>query len=101
VCSEANLLSYGDLELFLAGIGLSALVPLFKQHHISFSEFLRLTDSDLQTVCSPLLLLHLCFLFLTFVARRIGLYMEAHSSSTADVLLFSDPVHFDPLFWEV
>ena len=50
VCSEASLLSYGDLELFLAGIGLSSLVPLFKQHHISFSEFLRLTDSDLQKV---------------------------------------------------
>jgi len=52
VCSEAQVESYvGDLELFLTGIGLSSLIPLFKQHHISFTEFLRLTDSDLQKVC--------------------------------------------------
>lgn len=42
--------SYGDMELFLAGIELSALVPLFKQHGVSFPMFLRLTDSDLQKV---------------------------------------------------
>jgi len=43
--------SYGDMELFLAGIELSSLVPLFKQHDVSFPVFLRLTDSDLQKVC--------------------------------------------------
>eukprot|EP00112_Aurelia_sp_Birch-Aquarium-sp1_P005748 Seg1651.3 transcript_id=Seg1651.3/GoldUCD/mRNA.D3Y31 product="Ankyrin repeat SAM and basic leucine zipper domain-containing protein 1" protein_id=Seg1651.3/GoldUCD/D3Y31 len=39
--------TYGDLELFLCGIGLDDLVTLFQEHRLSFEEFLRLTDSEL------------------------------------------------------
>ncbi|XP_070559476.1 ankyrin repeat, SAM and basic leucine zipper domain-containing protein 1-like [Ptychodera flava] len=41
---------YGDLELFLCGLELGQLVPLFQEQQISFSAFLRMNDSDLEKI---------------------------------------------------
>ncbi|KAK3585906.1 hypothetical protein CHS0354_038442 [Potamilus streckersoni] len=38
---------YGELELFLAGLELGHLVPLFQQQQVEFADFLRMTDEDL------------------------------------------------------
>ena len=39
--------TYGELELFLCGLDLNQLVPLFQAQHVEFSTFLRLTEEDL------------------------------------------------------
>lgn len=41
---------YGDLELFLFGLELGHLVPLFQNQQVSFDGFLKLTDTDLQQI---------------------------------------------------
>lgn len=38
----------GDLEMFLMGLQMSHVVPLFKQHQVEFGQLLSMTDSDLQ-----------------------------------------------------
>ena len=38
----------GDLEMFLMGLQLSELVPLFRNHRVEFGQLLSMTDSDLQ-----------------------------------------------------
>lgn len=37
----------GDLELFLMGLDLRDLIPLFHQRKMTFQEFLQMTESDL------------------------------------------------------
>lgn len=44
---------YGDLELFLCGLELSSLVPVFQQHQINLSALLRMRDYDLEKVGIP------------------------------------------------
>ena len=41
---------YGDIETFLFGLQLGELVPLFREHQITFSVLLSMTDADLQQV---------------------------------------------------
>jgi ankyrin repeat/SAM/basic leucine zipper domain-containing protein 1 len=41
---------YGDLELFLCGLELGSLVPLFQQHQVDLGTLLRMRDSDLEKV---------------------------------------------------
>ena len=41
---------YGDLELFLCGLELGSLVPLFQQHQVDFGALLRMRDCDLEKV---------------------------------------------------
>ncbi|XP_062501183.1 ankyrin repeat, SAM and basic leucine zipper domain-containing protein 1-like [Corticium candelabrum] len=41
---------YGDLELFLCGIELGSLVPIFQRHQIDFGALLRMRDCDLEKV---------------------------------------------------
>jgi ankyrin repeat/SAM/basic leucine zipper domain-containing protein 1 len=43
-------LVYGELELFLAGLDLAHLIPVFRQQLVSFQTFLRLTDVDLMRI---------------------------------------------------
>lgn len=43
-------ISYGDLELFLSGLELGKLIPLFQDHKVKFADLLRMTDGDLQKV---------------------------------------------------
>lgn len=38
---------YGELELFLTGLGLNHLVQLFQEQQVDFDMFLRMTDEDL------------------------------------------------------
>lgn len=47
---QGGCLRYGDLELFLFGLELGHLVPLFQAQEISFDGFLQLTDTDLQQI---------------------------------------------------
>ncbi|KAJ8302365.1 hypothetical protein KUTeg_021352 [Tegillarca granosa] len=42
-----GVVKYGELELFLSGLGLRTLVPTFQHHHVDFSTFLQMTDEDL------------------------------------------------------
>lgn len=37
---------YGELELFLTGLGLNQLVQLFQEQQVDFDMFLRMTDED-------------------------------------------------------
>lgn len=37
---------YGELELFLTGLGLNHLVQLFQEQQVDFDMFLRMTDED-------------------------------------------------------
>lgn len=46
--STDGFVRYGDLELFLTGIKLGDLVPLFRQHQLQFSDLLSVTDRDLE-----------------------------------------------------
>ncbi|XP_074646008.1 ankyrin repeat, SAM and basic leucine zipper domain-containing protein 1-like [Tubulanus polymorphus] len=46
----AQLEHFGELELFLSGLELSDYIPLFHQHHVTFSSFLRMTDNDLKQI---------------------------------------------------
>ena len=58
--STDGFVRYGDLELFLTGIKLGDLVPLFRQHQLQFSDLLSVTDRDLEQVCmGSMLLLYL------------------------------------------
>ena len=45
---------YGELELFLSGLDLGVLISTFQHHEVNFSQFLRMTDKDLQQVCDVL-----------------------------------------------
>ena len=38
----------GDLEMFLLGLQLGHLTPLFLQHKVDFAQLLSMTDSDLR-----------------------------------------------------
>ena len=38
----------GDLEMFLVGLHLMELIPVFQDHKIEFTQLLSLTDADLQ-----------------------------------------------------
>ena len=41
---------YGDLDLFLLGLQLGDLLPLFQSHRVKFSDLLSMTDRDLEQV---------------------------------------------------
>ncbi|CAL4062181.1 unnamed protein product, partial [Meganyctiphanes norvegica] len=41
---------YGELEMVLTGLELSDLIDLFHKHQISFEQFLRLNEKDLETM---------------------------------------------------
>ncbi|XP_071540397.1 ankyrin repeat, SAM and basic leucine zipper domain-containing protein 1-like isoform X2 [Panulirus ornatus] len=41
---------FGELEMVLAGLDLSYLVPLFQEHQVSFKTFLRLSEKDLRNM---------------------------------------------------
>jgi len=41
---------YGELELFLSGLDLGNLIETFQQNQVTFAQFLRMTDADLQQV---------------------------------------------------
>ncbi|XP_006816395.1 ankyrin repeat, SAM and basic leucine zipper domain-containing protein 1-like [Saccoglossus kowalevskii] len=45
---KTHFVRYGELELFLCGLELAHLVPLFQEQEITFSTFLRLNDADLE-----------------------------------------------------
>ncbi|XP_048739519.1 ankyrin repeat, SAM and basic leucine zipper domain-containing protein 1-like [Ostrea edulis] len=45
--SSKKAVIYGELELFLSGLGLSHLVQLFQDQQVEFDMFLRMTDEDL------------------------------------------------------
>ncbi|XP_062592000.1 ankyrin repeat, SAM and basic leucine zipper domain-containing protein 1-like isoform X1 [Saccostrea cucullata] len=45
--SSKSAIIYGELELFLTGLGLNHLVQLFQDQHVEFDMFLRMTDEDL------------------------------------------------------
>ncbi|XP_028409342.1 ankyrin repeat, SAM and basic leucine zipper domain-containing protein 1-like [Dendronephthya gigantea] len=47
---KSDCVRYGDLELFLFGLELGHLVPLFQDHKITFDGFLQLTDAELQQI---------------------------------------------------
>lgn len=40
----------GELEMVLRSLDLAKLIPNFREHRISFADFLRFTDADLQAV---------------------------------------------------
>ena len=42
--------TYGDLEMFLSGLELGDLIPVFQNNNITFQGFLKMTDHDLQQV---------------------------------------------------
>ena len=48
---------YGDLEVFLLGLRLECIMPLFKKHHIDFAMLLSMADNDLKQVGDRL---HMC-----------------------------------------
>lgn len=41
---------YGDLEIFLLGLQLESILPLFQKHGVNFAMLLTMTDSDLKQV---------------------------------------------------
>lgn len=41
---------FGELEMVLTGLYLSHLIPVFKQHQVSFELFLRLSEKDLENM---------------------------------------------------
>lgn len=40
----------GDLEMFLHGLQMGELIPLFQAHRVEFGQLLSMTDADLQLV---------------------------------------------------
>lgn len=48
--SSTNYRTYNDLDLFLCGLDLADLIPLFHSHKVDFAELLRLTEDDLEKV---------------------------------------------------
>lgn len=50
ISEQGDCVRYGDLELFLFGLELGHLVPLFQAQQISFDSFLQLNDADLQQI---------------------------------------------------
>ncbi|XP_064633853.1 ankyrin repeat, SAM and basic leucine zipper domain-containing protein 1-like isoform X2 [Lineus longissimus] len=48
--SQALYEKYGELEMFLSGIELSDLIPVFRSQRVTFAAFLRMTDNDLQQI---------------------------------------------------
>ncbi|XP_077985257.1 ankyrin repeat, SAM and basic leucine zipper domain-containing protein 1-like [Glandiceps talaboti] len=48
--NNQHYIRYGDLELFLCGLELGHLVPLFQDHQITFPAFLRMNDHDLEKI---------------------------------------------------
>ena len=49
-CVSCRSVVYGDLELFLSGLQLGDLIPVFQEQDVSFPRFLQLTDKDLLQV---------------------------------------------------
>ena len=47
---------YGELEMFLTGLGLNHLVQVFQQQQVDFDMFLQLTDEDLIKVITDVYL---------------------------------------------
>nr|XP_022297029.1 ankyrin repeat, SAM and basic leucine zipper domain-containing protein 1-like [Crassostrea virginica] len=45
--SSKKAIIYGELEMFLTGLGLNHLVQVFQQQQVDFDMFLQLTDEDL------------------------------------------------------
>ncbi|KAG7169709.1 Ankyrin repeat, SAM and basic leucine zipper domain-containing protein 1-like 1 [Homarus americanus] len=41
---------FGELEMVLAGLDLSYMIPLFQKHQVSFESFLRLSEKDLENM---------------------------------------------------
>ena len=41
---------HGEVEVFLYGLDLGELVPLFQEQHVEFETFLRMTEQDLINV---------------------------------------------------
>ena len=41
---------YGDMEVFLLGLQLEDILPIFQQHQIDFAILLSMTDDDLKQV---------------------------------------------------
>ena len=41
---------YGDMEVFLLGLQLEVILPIFQQHQIDFAILLSMTDNDLKQV---------------------------------------------------
>lgn len=41
---------FGDVEMFLMSEQLSRLIPLFREHHVCFSDLLVMTDKELEQV---------------------------------------------------
>ena len=48
--SGGECVRYGDLDLFLLGLQLGDLLPLFQNHRVKFSDLLSMTDRDLEQV---------------------------------------------------
>ena len=48
--SGGECVRYGDLDLFLLGLQLGDLLPLFQSHRVKFSDLLSMTDRDLEQV---------------------------------------------------
>lgn len=46
--SSTSYRTYNDLDLFLCGLDLADLIPLFHSHKVDFAELLRLTEDDLE-----------------------------------------------------
>ncbi|GAB1605185.1 ankyrin repeat, SAM and basic leucine zipper domain-containing protein 1-like [Argonauta hians] len=42
--------AYGQLELFLCGLNLQSSIPKFKEHNITFSQLLTLSEHDLEKI---------------------------------------------------
>ena len=47
---DAGAVEFGDMETLLAGLGLGELIAVFRAHDISMAHFLRMNDSELQSV---------------------------------------------------
>ena len=48
--SGGECVRYGDLDIFLLGLQLGDLLPLFQSHRVKFSDLLSMTDRDLEQV---------------------------------------------------
>lgn len=79
-------IQYGDLEMFLLGLQLGDLLPLFKEHRVTFSTLLSMTEEDLEqvqclTVLSSMLNVWFCLLHYVF-----HIFAEFHQGRDAFTL---------------
>ncbi|XP_076358581.1 LOW QUALITY PROTEIN: ankyrin repeat, SAM and basic leucine zipper domain-containing protein 1-like [Tachypleus tridentatus] len=47
---DSKYMRFGDLEMFLTSLELSALIPVFHDHHIKFHDLLLMSEHDLEKV---------------------------------------------------